>query len=473
MRRGSGSYRFFGANVWYLANLGAPKSGDKARLERELDRLSNLGVTSVRLMAGSEGPDSLPSCAAGGKTCQGWCDEAHGHCNWKGAAAQLHGPFAGCSCAGCPFCSAQTAELGPERVGEMCPEADVGGSGGPSAHMVPAMQTGPGQYNEDVLRGLDHALHALSKRRMTAVLCLNNMWQWSGGLAAYVEWATGEPRPCMPVGAQDKDWQAHQNFAIRFYELPEARRLFLAHVKHLLLRTNTANGGRQYRDDPTIMAWQLANEPRPLTKGDAYRAWISESARFIKELDCNHMVTVGSEGPTPWPTYVQANLRLDHSDINVDYATIHVWPQNWGWFSPTASPGSKDDLEHAWAQSIRYIDAAVADASAIGKPLVIEEFGLARDGDQNQPGGETSRRDRFYEQMCTYVASKSATVSGLNFWAWGGEGRPRGTGAKVIWKPGDPWTGDPPHENQGWYSVYDMDQATHEVIARCAHLYNT
>ena len=127
-------------------------------------------------------------------------------------------------------------------------------------------------------------------------------------MATYVEWATGEPRPFMSVGAQDKDWQAHQNFAIRFYELPEAQRLWRAYVCALVLRPNTASSGRLYRDDPTVLAWQLANEPRALSKRGAYRAWIDEAASFIKGLDCNHMVTVGSEGPTLWPSYVNNDL---------------------------------------------------------------------------------------------------------------------------------------------------------------------
>ena len=60
-------------------------------------------------------------------------------------------------------------------------------------------------------------------------------------------------------------------------------------------------------------------------------------------------------------------------------------------------------------------------------------------------------------------------VAGLNFWAWAGEGRPRDPSAeRVMWAPNDTWTGDPPHEPQGWYSVYAEDTASHEVFAQCA-----
>ena len=30
--------------------------------------------------------------------------------------------------------------------------------------------------------------------------------------------------------------------------------------------------------------------------------------------------------------------------------------------------------------------------------------------------------------------------------------------------PGDPYLGDPPHEPQGWYSVFDTDASTQAVI---------
>jgi mannan endo-1,4-beta-mannosidase len=32
-----------------------------------------------------------------------------------------------------------------------------------------------------------------------------------------------------------------------------------------------------------------------------------------------------------------------------------------------------------------------------------------------------------------------------------------------MWKPGDPFIGDPPHEKQGWYSIYTPD-ATVKLI---------
>ena len=54
-------------------------------------------------------------------------------------------------------------------------------------------------------------------------------------------------------------------------------------------------------------------------------------------------------------------------------------------------------------------------------------------------------------------------VAGTHFWAWGGEGRAQHSDHRF--QPGDTaYVGDPPHEPQGWYSVFDVDASTQKVI---------
>ena len=43
-------------------------------------------------------------------------------------------------------------------------------------------------------------------------------------------------------------------------------------IETVMMRENTITGVL-YKDDPTIMAWQLANEPRTNNCGD-YKKWI-------------------------------------------------------------------------------------------------------------------------------------------------------------------------------------------------------
>ena len=55
-------YYFVGANFWQGMNLGVDgPSGDRDRLLRELDRLRDLGITNLRVMASSEGPTPSPT----------------------------------------------------------------------------------------------------------------------------------------------------------------------------------------------------------------------------------------------------------------------------------------------------------------------------------------------------------------------------------------------------------------------------
>lgn len=81
-------------------------------------------------------------------------------------------------------------------------------------------------------------------------------------------------------------------------------------------------------------------------------------------------------------------------------------------------------------------------------------------------------RRRFYAACFeAVVASQSAgaeeaELSGVSFWAWGGEGRPREPGG--FWRRGDDLLGDPPHERQGWYSVYDEDREMRQLVAATA-----
>ena len=65
----------------------------------------------------------------------------------------------------------------------------VGAEGGDQDFTVtPALQTEKGKYNQELLDGLDFVLAEMGKRDLNAILYLNNNWEWSGGMAKYLEW---------------------------------------------------------------------------------------------------------------------------------------------------------------------------------------------------------------------------------------------------------------------------------------------
>ena len=78
------------------------------------------------------------------------------------------------------------------------------------------------------------------------------------------------------------------------------------------------------------MSWELANEPRGGKFRKEFLAWIRGSAKLIKSLDQNHLITIGSEGETLNPKDAGNDFIEDHAIAEIDYATIHIWVENWG-----------------------------------------------------------------------------------------------------------------------------------------------
>ena len=337
----------------------------------------------------------------------------------------------------------------------------MGGSEGPDGapwRMAPALQPAPGQYNEGLWDALDFLLAEMAKREMVAVICLSNFWPWSGGMAQYVAWAEGSDIP-YPPPAEGGNWLSYMRYSARFYKNKTALAAYFSHLGKLINRTN-AYSGIPYKEDPAIMAWQLANEPRGMFSARKYRKWIRESARFIKKLDPNHLVSVGSEGNTQVPT--GNHFKRDHRFPEVDYTTIHIWIQNWQWYDPEEPEKTYDK---ALRKATDYISRHLRLAEKLNKPMVLEEFGIARDHGSHEDTASVFWRDWYYQDIFNTVfqlAQEGRPIAGCNFWAWGGEGRPRGP--RAVWQPGDDFIGDPPHELQGWYSVYEKDVSTLEVI---------
>jgi mannan endo-1,4-beta-mannosidase len=326
----------------------------------------------------------------------------------------------------------------------------------------PALQTGPGIYNEDLWKGLDFLLSEMKKRNMKAVMVLGNFWTWSGGFPQYLKWSgVGDiPFP------QDEghSWDNFTDYSKLFYTNQQAQILMNNHIEKIVQRKNSYTGV-VYKKDPTIMAWQLANEPRGYDVPEQFLAWIKKTAAFIKSLDKHHLVCLGTEGNTAGKT-AGIDVFRDNKDENIDYITMHIWAQNWSWFRPTQG---EEVFQEALKKTDEYWNTHIATAKKLNKPIILEEFGIARDSSSYDPSATTFWRNRFYSHLFSKVVhsiNTNGSVKGLNFWTYSGEGRPSNPGA--FWKKGDTLLGDPPHELQGWYGVYNHDTTTLEIIKKAA-----
>jgi len=387
-------WRYAGTNMWYAAYLGADAPyGNRARLQREFDRVADLGIQSVRILGSSE------------------------------LSPLLHS-------------------------------------------VRPAFRDQSNNYNETLLQGLDFALAEMGKRNIKAVIYVANFWEWSGGFMTYLYWTNGGHYLNMNDPAHP--WPQFPDMSSGFYGSPKAVAMLDDYIRAVVGRRNTITG-LPYSSDPAIQAWQLANEPRPGVSPDvvvkhmpAYLAWIDHTASLIKSIDPNHMVSTGSEG-TQGCAESDSCARDAHASPHIDYMTAHIWPQNWNWADPKNLPGTWPTVEK---NTRAYFARQVAIAQALGKPLVIEEFGFPRDDGSFDPGTPTMYKDKFYSLIYDLALENMRSggpVAGTHFWAWSGEGRAQHPDHRF--QPGDTdYVGDPPHEPQGWYGVFDVDASTQAVI---------
>ena len=327
-----------------------------------------------------------------------------------------------------------------------------------SVRIGPPLQPEKGVFDARVISGLDVLLAEMGKRNMKAVVYLSNNWEWSGGFLQYLQW---NGKITDSVMRNKMDWETMRDVISQFYGCAPCLEDYLSQVKYVVGHTNTVTGTK-YVDDPTIMAWQIANEPRPMRPYaiDDYKKFVQRSAALIKSMDKNHLLTVGTEGTIGTEN---AEVYKDlHSDKNVDYLTIHIWPKNWGWFTGKSMEHKMDSILRP---TLKYIQQHEATALELNKPLVLEEFGLPRNGISFSIDTATTYRDIFYKNILATWQRNNATngpLAGINFWAYGGQAKP--VNGQVYWKPGDDFMGDPPFEEQGLYTVFNGDTSTWQII---------
>lgn len=329
------------------------------------------------------------------------------------------------------------------------------GERGGLCKVEPTLQVSPGVYNDTIFAGLDYLLMEMGKRNMVAVLYLNNSWEWSGGYGYYLEQA-GEGRCPLP---NIDGYQQYVDHVAKFADCQKAHELFYQYIRDVIGRTNRYTG-LAYKDDPAIMSWQIGNEPRAFSKTQkqAFKQWIGEAAALIRELDPNHLISLGSEGSVGCEMDISLYEEIC-SDPNIDYLNLHLWPTNWGWANRDSLSECMDRVE---ALSSDYIKQHVEIAARLKKPLVMEEFGYPRDDKQLAPGTPTTARDHFYEFIFKLMKEDDTKMAGVNYWGWNGIAEPR----HENWQPGDPYCNDPAQEPQGLYGVFSKDSSTNAIICK-------
>ncbi|MFC9331255.1 cellulase family glycosylhydrolase [Kitasatospora sp. NPDC057015] len=268
-----------------------------------------------------------------------------------------------------------------------------------------ALQPRPYSYNEAAFDSLDYAVHKAGRLGLRLVLPLVNNWPDYGGMQAYVKWFLNLPDDSYGDGTNHD----------RFYTEPAIKSCFKAYARTVTQRRNPYTGLR-YCDDPTIMTFELANEPRCRSdkSGATLLGWAREMSTHLKALAPRQLVAVGDEGfygqaghaDYPYSDYEGVLWKKLVALPAVDYGTVHVYPQNWG-----ETSGSKPGTD-ATAWGTRWIGDHLADGRALGKPVVVEEFGLQVDAAKDIP--DAAARDRAYTAWTDAVLAGGG--AGDQFW---------------------------------------------------------
>ncbi|KAJ1418501.1 Glycoside hydrolase, family 5 [Sesbania bispinosa] len=284
-----------------------------------------------------------------------------------------------------------------------------------------SLQISPGLYNEFVFQALDFVIAEATKYGVRLILSLVNNYNDFGGRPQYVQWAKTRG---IPINSND---DFYTNRVIKAY--------YKAHVKRVLTRINTITK-KAYKDDPTIMAWELINEPRCEVdySGKTINAWVQEMAPYVKSIDQNHLLEVGMEGfyGDSIPDRKQYNpgfqVGTDFVSNNliqeIDFATIHAYPDNW-------LNGQNDTVQMTFMQ--RWMTSHWEDSRTIlKKPLVFTEFGKSN----KDPGYSIQARDSFMSVVYSSIynlAQNGGTFAGGLVWQLLDEGMdPYDDGYEIV-----------------------------------------
>jgi mannan endo-1,4-beta-mannosidase len=240
-------------------------------------------------------------------------------------------------------------------------------------------RAGPERWQEQAYLQLDRVIAEAGKRGLRLLVTLSNRWKDYGGIPMYLRWA----------GHEDPEAYGYSD---RFFTDPRCRRWFAEHVRRIVGRTNSVTGV-PYRDDPTILAWELQNEMSGTPEAAAARrSWVAEMARTIRGIDPNHLVVPGLIG---------YNLQLERANWikmcrlpEVAFCDQHIYPQ--------------EHLRSKGARNLRlYVDDRVQLAHhVVGKPIIFGEFGFADEGSQAARG----RRHRGFLERLFYDGGNGALV---------------------------------------------------------------
>lgn len=251
-----------------------------------------------------------------------------------------------------------------------------------------AFRIGEHGWVESSFEHLDRVLAAAQQRDLKVIVVLANRWKDYGGIATYLRWGGAEV-------ARDAHGEPAGSALAAFFGCASCQEQYRQHVERVVTRTNSVTG-IPYREDPTIMAWELINEASAVSarEEEGLLAWVARNARLVRGLDARHLISAGHIG---YQTARERRVwRAVQSLPEIDFADAHVYPQT-------------DPRVSGVAQLPALLDDPIALASLdVHKPFVFGEFGFDRSDDDE--------RERWTRTFARHLSTRG--VAGALIWIY-------------------------------------------------------
>jgi hypothetical protein len=251
-----------------------------------------------------------------------------------------------------------------------------------------------GVYNEAEFDEFDYIIQSAKAHGIMLIAPFENYWEAYGGIDTRLQWeglGTG----------QSNRWKFFNQ-----QQCPGCFTQYKNYVSYVLNRVNHYSGVA-YKDDPTIFAWELMNEPRyenatpdESTTGITLRAWVDTMGAYVKSIDANHMLSAGLEGQQTSYGY-GGNSGNPFVYINqspyIDFTTAHPYPTA-SWANLTMD------------QTKTLIKTWISDShNTVGKPFVMEEY--------NSDAAAAASRSAWWGNAF-FPAIEQNDGDGDNFWMY-------------------------------------------------------
>ncbi|KAG7026780.1 Mannan endo-1,4-beta-mannosidase 7, partial [Cucurbita argyrosperma subsp. argyrosperma] len=246
------------------------------------------------------------------------------------------------------------------------------------------LQYAPGNYNEQMFQGLDFVVAEARRFGIKLILSLVNNYENFGGKKQYVNWARSKGQ--------------YLNSDDDFFRNPVVKGFYKNHVRTVLYRYNRFSR-IHYKDDPTIMAWELMNEPRCTSDPSGRTIQVSLEGFYghssPQRMRLNPGFNIGTD--------FIANNRIP----GIDFATLHSYPDQWL---------SSSNQQYQLSFLNNWISTHIQDAQYIlHKPILLTEFGKS----WKVPGFSTKGRDVLFNTVYSKIyssARRGGAAAGGLFW---------------------------------------------------------